>query len=141
MTLQELRDEIVNDPLGLGYVNGQGDWVGDQIITDMLNSTNNGANVRRTAVPMREIYANIVWADFMILGQGAREAFRLITSTNALDASSQNIIDAFVAIFGGGSATVSALNVATTKMGSRAEVLWGEGTSIAIGQVARAENL
>ena len=139
-TPQALADEINNDPEGIGYKDA-GVWKGDQVIADLINDPANGAQIRREAVPMHEIYAEVVWADFILLSDARRQAFALITSTEFLDASSQNMIDAFTAIFGAG-ATLSALNALTNKQGSRAEVLWGEGRAlIKAGQVGRAANV
>ena len=142
MDLQELYDEIVADPFALGYVVG-GNWIGDQAIADIMNDNTNGgaSDVRRTSVPMKEIFAEVVWPDFITLSAERQNCFKLITSTSVLDASSPNIIDAFVAIFGAGSETLTALNALTLKVGSRGEVLWGEGTQVTASQVARAENL
>jgi hypothetical protein len=137
-SLQALADEINNDPEAIGYRNGA--WKGDQVIADLLNDPANGAQIRREAVPMHEIYAEVVWADFILLSDAKRQAFALITSTGFLDASSQNMIDAFTEIFGAGT-TLTALNALTNKQGSRAEVLWGDGTTIAVGQVGRAANV
>lgn len=136
-SLQALADEIYDDPEGVGYkvvLN----WKGDQVIADLLNDPVNGAQIRREIVPMHEVYAEVVWTDFVGLGEAKRQAFALITSTEFLDASSANMIAAFQVIFGA-SATLTALNALTLKQGSRAEVLWGEGrAAITAGQVGHA---
>lgn len=149
-TLVALKDEIVADPEGLGYKNSAtpNDWKGDQVIADLINDSALGADVFRKNVPMDDIFAEIDWVVDWLGLTGQRNtvldkqlAFRLITSTDVLDANSAYIRAAFAGIFAGTSGgTLERLNALTQKAGSRAEVLWGDGQQVSVSQVGHAFN-
>ncbi len=114
--LQALADEINNDPneTTLPAGNIEIDWVEDWL---GLTGTRN-------------------------LIQDKRLAFRLITSTAVLDADSVRIRDAFAGIFAGTTGgTLSRLDALVQKVGTRAEVLWGDGQTISARNVGEAANL
>ncbi len=149
-TLAALKAEIDSDPtvIGLKKIDGI-TWKGDQVIADLLNDPANGASVFRKNVPMDDVFAEIDWVEDWLNLTGQRNtvldkqlAFRLITSTDVLDADSIRIRDAFATIFAGTpGGTLTRLNALVSKAGSRAEVLWGDGQDIQAGDVGRAANL
>lgn len=133
--LTELLTELTGDPEALGYT---GDDVEDAAT---LNEVQAAIQLNRESIPMGEVYGKIVWADFIALSADRREAFRIITSTPDLDVRSQNIRDAFVAIFGGGSATLTNLQGILKRPASRAEELWGAGAYVTPSLCADARRL
>lgn len=141
--LTQLRDEIEADPEALGYKEASGAWKADDVIAGLLNDPANGATIWRTGIPMSDVYGAVDWAEFVGLAATPREAFRLITSTEVLDADSANIQNALGQIFTSTDAPNSraALMSLAQKQGSRAEVLWGDGTTISASEVGRAANL
>ena len=145
-TLEALKDEIVDDPETIDYKNPDTTWKGHQAIADLINDPVNGAAILRKNIPMDDVFAEIDWiVDWLGLA-GSRElvldkqqAFRLITSTDVIDGNSVRIRDAFAGIFAGTTGgTLGRLNNLTQKAGGRAEVLWGDGVTISLSQVARA---
>lgn len=134
--LAELKTELDTDPTGLGYTGSDG---GD---AELLNEPRASIQLNRATIPMGEIYGQIDWDDeYLALGDAQKTVFRTITSTVSLDVRSQHIRDAFVAIFGGGSATIANLQAILTRDGSRAEELWGHGETVTPSQVADARRL
>jgi len=148
-TLTALKAEIDNDPQTIGYKNPDTTWKSDGVIADLINDPANGASIFRKNVPMDDVFAEIDWVvDWLNLtGQrnvviDKQQAFQLITSTAVLDANSVRIRDAFTEIFvGTAGGTLARLNVLTQKAGNWAEVLWGDGARVSLGQVARAANV
>ena len=150
-SLVALKDEIVADPQAIGYKNSAtpDDWKGDHAIANLINDPANGVNVFRKNVPMDDVFAEIDWVVDWLGLTGQRNtvidkqlAFRLITSTDVLDADSVRIRDAFIEIFAGTSGgTLGRLNTLTQKAGSRAEVLWGDGQRISVRNVGESFNL
>lgn len=135
--LQALADELTSNPLGLGYT---GDDAAD---AGLLNDPGaSGETVRRSAIPMGEIYGQIDWdGEYLAMTPEKREAFQVITSTEYLDVTSQHIRDAFVAIFGAGSTTLGGLQSILDRDASRAEILFGVGVRVSPSHVADARRL
>lgn len=125
-----LADELTNDPDGIGYAGplADSDYNG---LRDLLNERRAAYSVFRENVPMGDIYGAVDWdGDFLNLSAEQRAAFRLVTSTDTLDAVSQNIQDVFTSFFPGGSETRTALLELVQRDASRAEHLFGVGTVI-----------
>lgn len=136
--LQALKTELATDPEGLGYENGLNDD-SDAKDAELLNQPRPTIQVNRTAIPMGEVYGEVDWDDEWVnLTDVKRAAFRQITSTDSLNVSSQHIRDAFVTIFGSGSATLANLQAILTRDGSRLEELFGAGSRVTPSEVAKA---
>lgn len=140
MDLQELRAELDADPAGLGYAASGWPDGSAQAVADVLNDAAHGATVWRRRIEMGEVYAAVDWSEFIALAAEKREAWRIITSTEWLDASSQNIQDALSTIWPAGTTRTNLIALARLQTGSRAEELWGQGVRVSASQVGRAAN-
>lgn len=120
MDLVALHNEIVNDPVTLGYAGKT-----DQQVADLLNSLTTGRTRNRTSVTKNEILAAMRNVDYPTTSANDQirwNKLNLVLSTDTIDASSTNIRDVFSAIFAG-TATLTALNALATRIVSRAEEL------------------
>ncbi len=157
-TLEALRDEIVNDPNSLGYKNAPLDWNGDQEIADLINAKN--LFIDRVAVPNHEIrsateeawYNGLLadkkgWMEWETQGESswpttADMKLQLSGRSKAQNGVAGTGTDNDSFWTGGDRAEAAPVMLALIELaGSRAEVLWGEGTTIGLGQIGRAQNL
>ena len=153
--LLALKDEIVNDPLGVGYKNSATptDWKGDQVIADLLNDSANAqgsGTIERSLVDPQELVDVISVADWLTRTDAQRSLLQLqlaayydgrVVSTvsgtdNQMRANLLAIFDNTTA-----SATRSRMISVVQRDGSRAEVLFGENSFISVGAVGAAFNL
>lgn len=137
-----LKNEITTDPLGLGYAGKD-----DQTVANLLNATTGpgAATVSLSSVAKDafvlgiapQIYANLPnltatkqqqWRDILNIINGAAAVD--VSSSNAQALLSQAVTD--------GVLTQAQVNAATQKTGSRAEVLFGAGTTIGFLDVSTA---
>lgn len=142
MDLQALHDELVNDPQGMDY-QPHIDAGNINALRDLLEQDDPaGQTFRRTSIPMSEIYAQVDWVgEYIALTGPKKDGFKQITSTPNLDASSQNIVSAFEAIFGSGSTTWSNLEGIVDRKASRAEAVLGEGEQVTHDDIVAALRL
>ena len=142
-SLQALHDEIEADPTGIGYKEAGGAWKGDAVIADLLNDPANGAIVERQYITPQEIIEQIAITDWNVITAAERLYVALLPSLDIISAiqNGTEIRSNMLAIFDVGTITRDNLIGVVQKDGSRAEVLWGEGTAITIGQVGHAANL
>ncbi len=148
-TLEALKDEIVNDPNTIGYKNVNDEWIGgpnpvkgDQEIADLINDPVNGAAIRRQSVNPVEIKQTVAQNDFNTLNPDEVNYLTwIVTGETEIDVRPNVIFDGLTLIFGVATATRAAMIALLQKAGSRAEVLWGENRTIALGEVGRAFNL
>ena len=141
-SLQALHDEIEADPLGIGYKTN-GDWKGDQVIADLINDPANGDVVQRRHINPQEVIEQIALADWETISASERLYVQLLPSLTIISAvqDGTEVRNNLLIIFGAGTTTRDNLIGVVQKDGSRAEVLWGEGTTISVSQVAYAANL
>ncbi len=159
-TLQALKDEIVNDPEGLGYGTSGAPTLGlaTEHIAGLINLRN--LVLDRPAVDMEQIRGatEFDWYDALTIDE--QEYLRWQTPNSGL----WEVTAAMKLMLTGSQPTVNGVAGASTPtnsfwaaadrtvaiaailpiieiVGSRAEVLWGDNTAIAAGQVGRAFNL
>ncbi len=157
---EALKDEIVNDPEGMGYKNSATptDWKGDQVIADLLGLKS--LVIDRVSVEMEELRAitEFDWYDGMTIdrqeylvwqtpdnGQWRVSAHMKLFLTGSMPAANgvagtNSVSDSKWAAADRNAATAAMLPLIEVA-GSRAEVLWGEDMNISAGQVGRAFNL
>lgn len=157
-SLQALHDEIEADPLSLGYKNPDTTWKEDAEIVDLINAKNYA--VDKGSVAMEEVRAVTTYTAYNNLLADAQEWLRWMTPNSGqfqvtadmkLNLTGRTLAVDGVAGTGDDSDSFWALaddqDIAPVMLalievpGSRAEVLWGQGTSISIGQVGAAANL
>jgi len=141
-SLQALHDEIEADPEGIGYKTN-GDWKGDQIIADLINDPANGDVVQRQYVNPQEVIEQIALADWETISASQRLYIQLLPSLTIISAvqNETEVRNNLLIIFGAATTTRDNLIGVVQKDGSRAEVLWGEGVTISISNVAYAAHL
>lgn len=127
-----LNDELTADPLARGY-----SGLSDQEAADDLNTEYRSRN--RTGMTPTEVYNNVDETEWLNLTDAQRqEIWDILHLGNPLNPFGLEA-DRFLAIFGGGSTTISTLNAARVESISRAEEL-GLGALLA-SDVAKARAL
>jgi hypothetical protein len=143
-TVQQLRNEINLDPVGLGYapLKEAGDYLG---IVAKLNATRAGVGVVwRTNMTGAEVLGCLVWSEIAALTTNNWLALQtLLIPSTPIDASNARIRAFFAGLFPNATFPLTLTNL--TAMGqkpnpTRAEELWGFGTVIAEQDVANAVN-
>ena len=144
-TLEALHAEIVNDPTGVGYKEADGvTWKGDQVIADLLNDPANGDVIERSRVSPRELVEQIDVGEYEGLSAGRQRWLDLVLegAAEVSTVAGDNAVRAgILSCFGQGTTTRTSMLAVVQRQGSRAEVLWGEGTAIAASQVGHAANV
>lgn len=138
--LTALRNEIQNDPAGLGYAAMVAAGA-DGAIAEALNEVRAGAPyaIYRTDVPVQDVVAAIAPADFTALTAIQLSRLQLLFLGGLVNAANTNTRQILQAIFSGASAgTVAAMAAVATRQGSRAEVLWGANAHVTADDVAWA---
>lgn len=98
MDLAKLRTEVLNDPLGRNYAS-----MTDAQAATSLNTANRPTT--RTVIPSREIIGATVPSEWASLTAAEKQRYQTITGAGEVDASQQNVRDAFLAMFAGGTTT------------------------------------
>ena len=134
-TLAALKSELVNDPASVGYATPrtQGDT---QRLADLINAVGAGTTFRNDIAP-KEVINAIAAADFAGLTAVKCAQLQLLLLAAPIDATLTNVRQRFADIFVAGT-TLTALQAMAQRNCSRAETLWGTGTTITPEQVARA---
>lgn len=157
-TLQELHDEIESDPEALGYKEAGGAWKGDQVIADLINAQN--YTIDRDSVLMEAVRGITTYDAYNTLAIDEQEWLQWMTPNSGqfqvttdmkLQLSGRSLTSAGVAGSGNDSnsfwSTANRGEMAPAFLalievpGSRAEVLWGEGSTVSNRNVAYAANL
>ena len=145
-SLQALHDEIEADPMGLGYKDGA-DWKEDAEIVALINALEGpgAAQIMRKLIMPSEIWNSIPYSEYETYGASKREwldtALELAGGSGVIDANDSVVYDNLIAVFPAGSDARANLLSKIRRTGSRAEVLWDEGTVVTISQVGHAANL
>ena len=135
-----LKTELTTDPKGYGYsvfwTNGQ-DWK----LADLLNQVRDMINIDRGLLEAHEIFECIVPTEWVALSIQEKERIQLILSMGNINSKGTNTRAAFQATFGTGTITRANLTALLTRKGSRAEELFGSGTSISWDDIAKARKV
>ncbi|MEO0166747.1 MAG: hypothetical protein ABIL39_11495 [candidate division WOR-3 bacterium] len=135
-----LKNEFVNDPRGYGYTiyweNGQ-DWK----LAELINEVRNNIKIDRELVNAYEVFECIVPEEWAALTTQEKERIRLILAMGQVNLKGANTRAAFQAAFGTGTTTRANLINLLKRNGSRAEELFGAGTSITWEDVAKARRM
>jgi hypothetical protein len=156
-SLQALHDEIESDTEGLEYKVGSV-WKDDSVIADLINAES--YKVDRESVPMETVRSIVTYDAYNNLAIDEQEWLRWMTPNSGefqvtadmkLQLSGRTLTSDGVAGTGSDNASfwaaaddqdMAPIMLAEIEVdGSRAEVLWGEGTTVSISQVAHAANL
>jgi hypothetical protein len=144
--LINLKNEINNDPTGKGYKNPDSTWKGASVIAGLLNERNTGTNVRRKKIKPNEIFDSIPYAEYELYDQAKRDYIDTMLELaggdedSVIDATDTVVFGNIAAIFPANSDARTNILAKIDREGSRAEVLWGEGTIITGSDVGKAED-
>lgn len=141
-TIQQLATEINTDPVGLGYAaHITAGRMGE--LARILNSTRTGVGqVWRDDLRGAEVLGALVWSEIASLSTNSWLALQsLLIPSTPIDASNVRIRNIFGGLFPAGSfpqtnANLSAIGQKASP--SRAEELWGYGTTVTPEDVIRA---
>jgi len=143
-SLQALHDEIEADALALGYKSGAV-WNGDRAIADLLNAKN--YTVDRASISMGDIRSVVPFDEYDGLLIDEQEWLRWLTTGDGELPVTPEIKTKLAEENGGGGIWAIADTDAPAAIkglietpGSRAEVLWGQGTVITASNVGGAAN-
>ena len=140
--IASLKTELDTDPKAIGYAQQVGN---DAVIAGMLNSlTAPGAETITLPVMTHDQFAALIAPAVMELGSSTamqtkwNPMLTLASSAQNVGTTPQNmgLLNALVA---DGLMTAEQVTAGTTRIGSRAEVLYGAGTVIEWQDIARAE--
>lgn len=131
-----LKAELTNDPLAIGY---SGMTVGQAAAA--LNDRTRARSVDRKFVDRNEVLAALVLGEYTTATAAQRNWLDLICSADVLDIRAPNIRNGFGVLFGAGTTTRTNLTALQTRLGSRAEELWGEDWFVTVDDVSYARSL
>lgn len=132
-----LATEINTDPQALGYAPfvAAGN---DVAIADALNLVRASIDIDRDTIEAYEVIDATVPAEWTALNAAEKQRYQTITGAGKINVKNANVRSSFLAMFAAGTTTRANLAALQSRDGSRAEQLFGAGTSISITDVARA---
>jgi hypothetical protein len=140
-TTDQLATEINTDPTSIGYKHSDGTFQDSQIIANLINTVHHAYQVTNTNVTgadVDNVITDDVWASLTAI-----QLAQLTNAEGVLDGGNEltaTILLKFARIFGSTSTTYAAIAALATRDASRAEDLWGAGTSISFTDVDSAKN-
>ena len=134
-SLQELRDEMDNDPKALGY-SGQTNFQ----IANLLNAIGlSSETVDVAVVSSAALQAEVVGSEYLTLNVGQRDLWAaLLMGTDSVAVRDPEIRGQVLLVWDAGTTTRANLAALQTRSASRAEALWGDGTFITTTMVDEA---
>ena len=158
-SLQALHDELINDPASVGY----GNWPtadNDAVVAGLINSTTGpgSATITRKLIDRNEIIYSIEPAECIQTGVDTapdgtfsdteRWYLSMVLRDQTVDANDEEVFASLLRMFPteearSGFRGTTRANIQSTlqRTGSRAEVLWGEGKVVTLGEIGAAANL
>lgn len=132
-----LKNEIDTDPATIGYAPlvTSGDDVG---IANLLNQVRAGTSITKAFIPLEDVLAAIVKTEFDSLTSAQKTVVDQFIRGTRIKSGDANMRATLGALFAAGTTTRANLVALSTRTGSRAEVLFGEGIVIGHADVARA---
>ncbi len=139
VNLSTLRTELLTDPRGLGY--SAGISIGDHNrVSDLLNTSAASHSVSIGTIYALDMQQSVVPGEYAVISAGQRDLWGAIvaTSINGIAISNTVIRNQVAFVWSAGTTTRSNLLALDTRSGSRAEVLFGEGTVVFSTEVGKA---
>ncbi len=128
LTPAALKAEIDTDPESLGYKVGAA-WKTHPVLLELLN-THDQSTVTRRTVRAEELRPVFDREEFAALQQGDRDWLMMHVLGGDIDMSKGPVLGGLQQLFNAASKTRIAALLVVQRTGSRAEVLWGEGTIV-----------
>jgi hypothetical protein len=132
-----LATEINTDPRGYGYANPVNAG-SDNGVADLLNQVRATITVFKGRQDPSDFLDCFVAAEVTALTQANRDLLTIILGVRTIDTAATNVRTLIGAIFGGATTTRANLLAKFSRLGSRAEELFGVSTVITDQDVARA---
>lgn len=144
INISELATELNTDPAALGYATHLASGE-DSAIVSLLND-NAGAGsgtVDRIFVDAKTFQSAVVGSEYLALTTPQQNLWLALinASQGNINIKNTNIRNQVLAVWGAGTTTRVNLGNLQTKNGSRAEVLWGDGTIVSFDDVAAARRI
>lgn len=134
INIAQLRNELTTDPVALGY--NVSDAVGCR---DAINLPRTGAFLQpRNTIEAWEIAACLVLAEYAALSAVNRQMVDMYVAAGKVNPTNATVIANFQTIFGPATTTRANLLAVRNRPGSRAEQLFGPGTTVLLEQVREA---
>lgn len=131
----DLRTELQTDPQTLGYAAPLAAG-NHSALADLLNQIRPTIAIQRDTAPAWEVFECIVHTEWAALSAQEKQRIQTILSMGTVSIKGPNTRSAFLASFGAGTATRTALAAMQNRQGSRAEQLFGQ--SVTVADVAQA---
>lgn len=117
-----LKNEILTDPLSLGYTGKS-----DSELADLLNfvppSVSTGRRINRTSMPTSELLECVVHSEYIGLSATNRDFMAAILGMGEIDPAGNNVTASLSAVFGPGTVTRDNFLARRERPCSRAEFL------------------
>jgi hypothetical protein len=142
-TLEQLQSELLTDPTSLGYaaLRTAHNYVG---LAAVLNLARAGISFPRPDVTPLEILEAIKVTDFVsnpnVLYASWFESLTQFSSVRILktDGADTRVMTNLMTILANGSASETRLRALASRLGSRAEQLWGMGSTVSVMDISGA---
>ena len=128
-----LKNEILTDPLSLGYT-GQS----DQATANLMNASRAGQTVTLSTCTPAGLWEAITPSDWAAATAAQQGDIKTLLTLPAVTFAGAHTAAVLSAAFGPATQTTSNINGLKTRQGSRAEVLFGAGMAVNNAQVAYA---
>lgn len=140
--LQNLKSELNDDPDALGYHDADNNLKANAELGRIINAVRSAYSVQRPSIPTSEFVGQILNHDEVTSLSDTNNVLHLFLIVQGdVDGSSSQIDTALNNIFGSNSTTVSNWDTERVRDASRAEDLFGTGTSITMENLADARSL
>lgn len=135
-----LKTECETDPNTLGLTTPFNAGA-DNEVAEKLNAVDaaNGT-FYNGVIPSYEIIDATVPSEWAALSADEKQRYQTLVSAGQVNSDNANIRDAFLAMFDAGTTTRDNLIALAQRDGSRAEALFGQGTTISAADIAKARN-
>jgi hypothetical protein len=139
-TLQQIRDEINADPKTLGYATLWAQTNGPEAVAARMNelgAANPDETLFKAYVNTEEILAEMVWTEYTAWTAAVKSGIDQYLRGTRIKTGSAALRASLAAMIPAGTSKTNMI-AAASRVCSRAEFLWGEGTQISDVQVADA---
>ena len=132
--ISELLTEIQTDPMTLGLAG-----MDDGGISRLLNAIGGSSEtIEVTSLDAATVQRAVIGSEFINLSTAQQNLWLAILSVGTIAVKDPNIRAQVVAVWGAPTVTRTNLIALQSRSASRSEVLWGEGVSVSVSDVAIA---
>lgn len=141
-TLAVLKTELTTDPKALGYATLKLQTNGPEAVAARINELNTvpADTIFKSYVPVEELLAELQWAEFTAWSAAVKTGLDQYFRGTRIKTGSATLRASLAAMLPASTSKTNMVALAT-KTASRAEFLWGEGTTISAQDVSLAYEL